>query len=48
MPGTGPPLPIRNGDPMTTPMTTRMTAPRLGRLIADGDAEAVRAAVLGG
>ena len=26
-------------------MTTRMTAPRLGRLIADGDVEAVRAAV---
>ena len=30
---------------MTTPTTTRMTAPRLARLIADGDAEAVRAAV---
>ncbi len=30
---------------MTTPTTTRMTAPRLGRLIADGDVEAVRAAV---
>jgi ankyrin repeat protein len=30
---------------MTTPTTTRMTALRLARLIADGDAEAVRAAV---
>src|SRR3712207_3033772 len=30
---------------MTTPTTTRMTAPRLARLIADGDVEAVRAAV---
>ena len=30
---------------MTTPTTTRMTAPRLGRLVADGDVEAVRAAV---
>jgi ankyrin repeat protein len=30
---------------MTTPTTTRMTAPRLGRLIADGDLESVRAAV---
>jgi ankyrin repeat protein len=28
-------------------MTTRMTAPRLARLVADGDAEAVRAAVAG-
>ena len=26
-------------------MTSRMTAPRLGRLVADGDVEAVRAAV---
>ncbi|GAB3312656.1 hypothetical protein GCM10027451_25680 [Geodermatophilus aquaeductus] len=30
---------------MSTPLPTRMTASRLGRLVADGDADAVRAAV---
>lgn len=32
---------------MTTPTTPRMTAPRLARLIADGDVDAVRTAVAG-